>query len=229
MKKIFAAVVFITLFLLFINSEVTIKRGVDFKVGLVKMPLYLKVLDFFDRHYNYKNLVKGIVESSDNDHDRVLKILKWTHDNMKKVPTGMPVMDDHVWYTIVRGYGTDDQFSDVFSTLCNYAGLRASCGIAYDKDKKGSVYLSYVKTARGWTAVDPYNFVYFEDRSGSLAVMEELKKGDYLERYLSESGRGKRDYKKYFDNVESAKLNKLERPSIQSPLNRFIFQITGRK
>lgn len=58
-------VAFVGLVILF-NTEVTYQQGINYKVCAVKIPLYLKVLDFFDRHYNYKNLTRKIIKSSDN-------------------------------------------------------------------------------------------------------------------------------------------------------------------
>ena len=223
--KILIAVTAAVLLLVMMNTSVTIKQGVNYKVGLVRMPLYLKVLDFFDRHFNYKNLVTKIVKAGDSDSERALKILEWVAANIKRVPEGMPVMDDHVWYTIVRGYGVNDQFSDVFTTLCNYAGLKAFYDDVPGKDGAGSIYLSFVKIDNVWTAIDPYNSVYFEDRFGKLAGIDALKKGDYIKRSLGKDTAAGPDYKKYFGNLKDIKNVKLTRSSIQSPLNRFVFEI----
>ena len=108
-----------------LNFTVTTQKGVNFKVQTIKIPLYLKALDFFDRHYNYKLITKRIIRDAQNEQDKAMKILEWTYKNIKRQPKELPVIDDHVWHIIVRGYGLNDQFSDVFTTLCNYAGMDA--------------------------------------------------------------------------------------------------------
>ena len=59
-----------------------------------------------------------------------MEIFIWTCENIRKQPDGLPVIDDHVWHIIIRGYGEPDQSSDVFTTLCNYAGIRAFYALA---------------------------------------------------------------------------------------------------
>ena len=87
-----------------LNLTVTTRQGKNYEVKVIKMPLYLKLLDFFDRHYNYGFLVKRIVGNSKNKKEAVLKIFEWTNDNLKRSPAGLPSVDDHVWHIIVRGY-----------------------------------------------------------------------------------------------------------------------------
>jgi hypothetical protein len=103
-KKVFlwAAIVIIVISVL--NMKVTTKQGIDYKVSTLRIPLYLKVLDFFDRHFNYKWLVQRIIGNSGTDKEKVLKIFRWTCENIKKVPDGYPVIDDHLRKTIALAY-----------------------------------------------------------------------------------------------------------------------------
>ena len=210
---------------IFLNFEVTTLQGVNYKVHAVKMPLYLKILDFYDRHYNYKNLVNKIVDRNDTGAERAIKLLQWTHDNIKENPKELPVVDDHVWYTIVRGYATGEQFSDVFTTLCNYAGIKAFFNIAYNKDRTSGIFLSFLKVDGRWTAVDAYNAVYFEEAPGKLAGIGSLKRGNYLKKALDRDVHRGIDYNDYLSNLKEVNNSEMTRPNIQSPFNRFIFQV----
>src|SRR3989338_7277520 len=85
-----------------LNIEVTSLQGINGQIHAIRMPLYLKMLDFFDRHYNYMLLTKRITGDARTDEEKTLKLLGWTHANIRKIPDGFPVVDDHVWHIIVR-------------------------------------------------------------------------------------------------------------------------------
>ncbi|HPM43368.1 MAG TPA: hypothetical protein PLV52_06020, partial [Candidatus Omnitrophota bacterium] len=110
---------------MFLNIDVTTRKGIDYNVSTIKIPLYLKALDFIDRHYNYVQLTKNIIDGSKDEQEKALRIYIWVGMNIKKNPAGMPVVDDHPLNIVIRGYGVEDQFEDVFTILCTYAGLEA--------------------------------------------------------------------------------------------------------
>lgn len=207
-----------------LNRETGTKRCVDYDCQEAKLPLYLKLLDFFDRHCNYKHLVKKIAGDSDNESERVIKILKWTYENIKKNPKELPVVDDHVWYIIVRGYGASDQFSDVFSTLCNYAGFDSFFNTLKNEYGAGKECFSFVKLKRGWAVFDVYEGVYFENKQKQICTKEELLNGNWQAVSIGKDG-VLYDYAKYFKNLGFINLRdyKLLRSAIQSPLRRLIF------
>ena len=219
---------FILLLCLFLilNLTVTTKQGVNYELRTIKLPLYLKLLDFFDRHYNYEHLVKNIVKNSKNDEDRVIALLKWTYDNIRKNPQGLAVVDDHVWYVIVRGYGVEDQFSDVFSTLCNYAGFRAFYSWIESSKTSSRMAFSFVKLKGKWFVFDPYRGVYFIDSAGRLAdtnMLENTKGGWMVSGNFPMSEPV--DYTSYFKSLSLLEYDGLGRSNIQSPLRRIIFQM----
>lgn len=207
----------------FLNINVTTQQGINYRWQTIRIPLYLKILDFFDRHYNYKELVKRIVKDAKTDEERVLKIFEWTHANIKKVPNGFPTIDDHVWHIIVRGYGADDQSSDVFTTLCNYVGIDAFFSWVYTRDKSQRIPLSFVKIEKKWFIFDPYHGIYFKDKKGGLADINILKSNNWTPEGNKEHL--DIDYAIYFDNLPLIKDAGLKRANIQSPLNRLIFEI----
>ena len=169
----------LTALLAVLNIPVSIKRGVNFQVSCVRMPLYLKILDFMDRHYNYKILTREIINAEDSPRQRVMKIFHWTSENIRPQPSSLPIIDDHVWHIIVRGYGTSDQSNDVFTTLCNYAGIDAFFEFTYTKEASSTIPLSFVRIEGEWYVFDVYNQVYFKTLSGDIASLNRIEAGDW--------------------------------------------------
>jgi len=228
MKKnrgaLIAIILVVISIVILLNIEVSTCRGINYEVSIIKIPLYLKVLDFFDRHYNYNQLVKSIVKDVKTEEERVMKIFEWTYKNIREVPAGMPIIDDHVWHIIVRGYGASDQFSDVFTTLCNYAGLDAFYSWVYTQDRTKRIPLSFVRIKNKWYIFDPYHGAYFKDKKGRLADIETLKSNSIwtIETLTEKSDI---DYKSYFNMLLLPERIGLKRAHIQFPLRRTIFEI----
>lgn len=214
---------------IFLNLQTTTLRGINYSVAAIKIPMYLKLLDFFDRHYNYQNLVKSIIAGSSSGDEKMLKILKWTSENIKVNPTELPVVDDHAWYIIVRGYGVCDQFQDVFSTLCNYAGLRSFFTNIYSNDFKQEIPFSFVCVGRKWFVFDAYKGVYFSDMNNNLLDVGELAKKPWRAVNIKEGSYPQIDYSLFIRNISSTKFSGLSRANIQSPIHRFIYAIARLK
>lgn len=216
--------IFIFAALLFLNMDVTTKQCIDYKCCVNKIPLYLKTLDFLNRHYNYVQLLKGIIKGAKTDEDKVMAIFIWTYTNIKRVPEGLPVIDDHIWYTIVRGYGASDQFQDIFTTLCNHAGINAFFTKVFRKNRTGQICLSFVKLEDRWAVFDAYNGVYFNDKEGRISNIKDLVKRDYKLISLRDD-LAVENYGEYFDYLDYINYQDyaFSRPSIQSPIRRFLF------
>lgn len=176
MRKIGVLVITVlVLFLMLIfllNIKVTTLKGIDYKVKALKIPLYLKILDFYDRHYNYAWLTKEITQGKASQREKVMAVFAWTVENLKEKPETLRAVDDHVWHTIIRGYATRDQYSDVFSTLCNYAGIRAF----FLKDRYRH-YFSFVNVDGQWCVFDPAQGAFFASETGSLIPVPGFKNG----------------------------------------------------
>lgn len=210
-----------------VNMTVYTRQCVDYKCHTISLPLYLKLLDFFDRHYNYKNLVKKIIMGAVTEEEKVMKVLQWTKGNIMPPLKEQPIIDDHIWYTIVRGYGARDQFSDIFSTLSNHAGVESFFCDLYTKDGIGKIPLSFVKIKNRLYAFDPYRGVYFQDTQGALADVEILKEGRWRIKSLRPlSEEEKEDYAQYFSALPDSNARvSLSRANSQSPLNRLLLEI----
>lgn len=207
-----------------LNIEVTTGGGINYKVYTVKIPLYLKVLNFFDRHYNYKWLTGRIIGDIKGEEEKALKILDWTFNHMKKQPEGLPVMDDHTWNIIIQGYGVHDSFGIVYATLCNYAGLDAFK--TYLHDKKGSRRsITLVKINDEWSVIDPYNGIYFRNKNRDLASIKDIKNGNWRLVQIADTINSRMDYEIFFKSLPAKMEFDLNTANIQSPWNRLRFQI----
>lgn len=169
-----SAVVFIA------NIPTSIRVGIDGRYNMIRMPLYVKWIQFLSRHYEYERLSREITADCKTKEEKVLAILKWTKDNLRDVPTGMPVCDDHVLYIIIRGYAVQEQFQDVFVTLCTYAGMPAFFDKFYDKEHKVVYYLSFVNIDGRWSVFDAYYGKYFRKPSGEMLIVEDILKDPSL-------------------------------------------------
>lgn len=224
--KLFFLMICLSAGLLFVlNMPVTSKQGVNYVVKTIRMPLYIKIIEFLDRDYHYKDLVQRICQGRDSDKEKVLALFEWIHQNIKTdIPQGWPVIDDHAWHVIIRGYGVRDQCSDVFTTLCNYAGADAFFSYAYTADHREKIILSFVKIKGKWSIFDPYHACYFKNKNGDIAGIEEIRSpAAWAIESLDE--KPDIDYAVYFENLPSVEDVGLSRANIQSPLNRLLFAI----
>lgn len=221
----------ITGVIFFLNIEVSTRQGINYKVSTLKIPLYLKLLDFYDRHYNYKWCVSRIVNEKQPDEEKVMALFSWVCVNFVRQPAGLKTVDDHVWHIIVRGYGTHDQYSDVFTTLCNYAGMDAFFARVFTHNGKSQIPFSFVRVKNRWHIFDPYNGAYFINKKGALATIEEIKTGGWIEKNMETSKEAQIPYSQYLSNLslDMEKSHRFSRANIQSPLNRLLYALFRKK
>jgi len=170
-----------------------------------------------------------------SDEDKALALLAWTHGNLRKNPKSLPVIDDHPWHIIVRGYGLDDQFQDVFTTLCNHAGLNAFFyGLPVAENSMNKKPLSLVKLKGQWAVFDAYKGVYFvakgEKDKRTFATVNQIAEGNWAVLPISKDSDTSWDYAPYFRNILTIDYKSwgMSRPAIQSPFRRFIFFVKGK-
>ena len=212
-----------------LNINVSTRQGADHKVSKITLPLYLKVLNFYVRHYNYKWLVKQITGHLDTREDKILRLFHWTYETIKSRPKSLPVMDSHPWDVYVRGYGVGDNFHDLFTTLCNYIGTDAFFTVLYSNDADHGIMLSFVRIKRGWVALNPHGGVYFRNHTGGLATIEEMDEQDWHIVSLAQIDIPKANYEQYFDenlpNIIEEIGSGFTRANTQSPINRLRLQL----
>ncbi|MCX5677975.1 MAG: transglutaminase-like domain-containing protein [Candidatus Omnitrophica bacterium] len=209
-----------------LTIDVSIKQGVDGRVREIHMPLYAKGAEFLTRHLEYIRLAKDVTAGCSTDEQKVLAILKWTRENIKEIPPGMPVIDDHILNIIIRGYGVQEQFQDVFTTLCAYSGVPAFWGRVYGEDRKVKYTLSFVTLDKKLRVFDAYYGKYFRNKEGKIASVEDIS-GDH-----SIVSGGDVDsifikgvpYKTFYYNLDQIEEQMKFRTQKQMPLRRILFE-----
>ncbi len=200
-------IIFIFL-LAFFNIRVSSYQGINYAVKELKIPLYIKIIDFVSRDYHYHDLVNRTIKGARTEEEKVLRIFYWTLDNIREVPAGYPIIDDHVWHVIIRGYGTDDQAADVLATLCMYAGLPATWFKACPKDSPLWLAVTLVRIKGCWFILDPARGNYFTNEKGDLATVEEIIKDNSLVlRAKNKPIVHGIEYARYFENIPSTIKN----------------------
>ena len=223
MKKAAIIILISIIVVVFLNVGVTTRQGIDFRVHEIKIPIYLKALDYVDRHFNYRELVRTIVAGAGNDEEKVLKIFNWVHANIRHTPPDFPIVDDHPLNIIIRGCGVKDQLEDIFTVLCYYSGTRAF--FVDLKNSKGKNFqISFVKLRRGWSPMSAYFGIYIkkEDR---IATLKDIADNPSLISLFAE-GIENFETKTFFDFVNSSPDKEYSiRTTAQSPFGRLIYYI----
>ncbi len=161
-----------------LNTSVVTTQGINYQVHEINLPLYLKILDFVDRHYNYKNLVKNIIGDTKDEGAKAIKIFDWVTSNVQNNPKELPVIDDHPLNILIRGYGVQDQFEDIFTILCTYAGMEAYFRIF--RNRSGGVYyMSFVNIYGRWCPLSAYGSAY-ASKNGAIASVDDILRDNKL-------------------------------------------------
>lgn len=105
---------------------VTTRYGVDYRWSSRQIPLGEKGLDFLHRDFETRRLVREVTEGASGDEEKLKRITAWVSANVRPVPPGFPVVDDHIQNVWIRGYGTSDQRAEVFALLASYSGFSAA-------------------------------------------------------------------------------------------------------
>jgi transglutaminase-like putative cysteine protease len=210
------------------NVPTTTSQGVNYVVSTRTVPAYVKALDFVDRDANYKGLARQIASRAPSDEARLRAVFDWTRANIRDTPHGFPVVDDHVWHIIIRGYGQDDQKADVFTTLLTYAGVPAYWIFIGPRPE---LTLSLVEVDGKWRAIDVANSVIFTASDGRLATVEQIA-GD--RQLVAEQGPAQYhglNYIRYFDRFQTPAPPAITRAGMQMVWPRVWFNVkrlTGR-
>jgi hypothetical protein len=207
------------------NMKAITRQGINYHVTEIEIPLYLKVLNFFNRHFNYMWLTKRITKNLETKEEKVFRLFQWTYETIQSQPKSLPVMDDHVWNIYVRGYGVSDNFHDLFTTLCNYTGVDASFIRLDRKNSEQRLGISVIQLEKGRVLFDPYRGSYFFNEKGEWATVEDINKQNWKLKKLGNTEISDSFYKPYFDNLPIIGEMGLGRANTQSPFNRLFMAI----
>jgi hypothetical protein len=156
------------------NLPMRTRQGVDFVTSTSTLPLYLKALDFVQRDASYGRLARRIVGDRTEAQARALALFEWTRQHIRDTPGGFPIVDDHIWHIMVRGYGEDDQKADVFTTLATYVGVPSFWMFSEELP------LSFAWINRGWAMFDVANGVVFRHPGGALVTAEDVARNPHI-------------------------------------------------
>ena len=252
-NKLFFLLFFLLISILVgLNKTSTQLIGINFKVTEYEIPLFLKIYNFYGRHFNYDSLVTQIIKNSQNDTDKVLQLSKWIINNIQKIPKGVDIVDSHPLTIIERRLGIEDQFADLLSVLIVYADID-SFFWNYNDDQLKSA-LTFFKLNGEWSLIDPYYGIMFLNLEKVIASINELKSENWnivtldMEPVNMENIRtifnNKFDdieqvreyYTKQFKQTPTQEIIDMTslfdlggRSFIQSPLGRFKFVLNGLK
>lgn len=228
-KKIVIYITIAALVIITLNIKLPTKQGINYDVRIYKIPLYIKLIEFIDRDYRYRELSRKIVKDMRGDRDKAMAILKWVHSNIKTdIPEGWPVYDDHIWYIIIRGYGESDQVADVFTTLSAYAGLPSGWTRVFVPGHKNSLVLSFVKINERWYIFDVFQNSYFTNDSGDIASVEDILSDRYeKESALKKINGSDLTYEDYFKYMKQYMYDIESRPRKQMLLQRILYEASN--
>jgi len=173
--KFFLLAILTAVIFIFLSKDTTQYSAVNYRVIEYKIPLYLKLFNFYGRHLNYSFVVNTITQNSKNDIEKVLDISKWMQNNIRKIPKGVDTVDSHPMTIIDRRLGTHDQFSDLLSVLLVYAGVDAFMWFHEDNYTDA---VTIFKVNGKWSVIDPYYGIVFLNNNNRHASITELKNLD---------------------------------------------------
>ena len=156
------------------NWPVTTKQGVNFEVTTHRLPLYVKSFQFLDRHAQYRQLAAEVTAGSTTDSERVAAAFSYTRRSLHQTPDRWPIVDDHILNILIRGYGQNDQFADVFTMLCTYAGVPAFWQKVRATGTDVGAIFSFANIGGRWVVADVYEGFLFRNASGELASPEDV-------------------------------------------------------
>ena len=211
------------------NIGVPTKQGVDYEVLTYRIPLYIKIIEFVDRDYRYRRLVKKIINGKRTDEEKAIAILEWVRYNIKTdFPKDWKIYDDHILNIIIRGYGTEDQINDLFTTLCAYAGLPAGYKIVRVAGNEKGLILSFVRIKGEWCPFDAFRGVYFLNDKGDIASLDDIVKNRYdMKAAQKHIGDSRLTYEDYFKGIPAHIDDIALRPKMQMPLRRTFYELTN--
>ena len=109
------------------------------------------------------------------DERRVLAFFDWARAHVRPVPDGFPVIDDHVFHIIVRGYGAPDQRTEAFALLASYADMPATAMQLTSPSGTAQIVVAFVEIGDRIHAFDVVNGFVFRRGDGTLADVDELR------------------------------------------------------
>lgn len=154
---------------------VTTRFGANYAWSNRQIPLYEKVINFVSRDLQLYRLARDLTAGASTDEEKLRRLFSWVADHVRPTPAGFPVVDDHVLYVIIRGYGADDQRTEVFVTLAGYAGFGGHVARLEPPAARGHfLFVAFVACGDKLCVFDVTHGVIGRDAEGRLADVRQL-------------------------------------------------------
>lgn len=223
-KKTFIAIISVIFIAIVLNIPVATRQGINFKVRTLEIPLYIKVIEFIDRDYHYRRLVREITENQSTSEAKTIAILDWVKENIRDVPEGFDIIDDHVLDIIIRRYGSSDQMTDVFTTLCAYSRVPAFRSLLKLTTGDENMPIAYVKLKGKWRVFDVHHNAYFLNREGEIASVEDIISDVSIVKAKGIKTKGVA-YEEFFRDLEPIEKDFISKEQKQMPLYRIVYEV----
>lgn len=212
MKKIFLTIflLFLILFFFLLKQETTRSISINFTNYEYKIPVYVKLFDFMQRHLNYKYLVDDINKDHKNDRNKVINLSKWIFKNIQKISPSdnIDIVDHHPLTIVERRLGKSDQFSDILSVLLVYSNID-SFSMVFDNHT-----LTFFNIDNRWFFLDPYLGIFFINDEKDLVDVDDIKQKNWklsnlnlVEINTINFNDMKKNFNKKFDNLDQLKVS----------------------
>ena len=164
-------------FILIAQLDTERKISINYEVSVYKIPIYLKLLDFMNRHYNYKHLADNINNQNSTDKNKVINTTNWVISNIKKINLNqdIDIVDHHPITIVERRLGIDEQFSDILSVLLVYSNIDSFFKLIKLDNFDTYHPLTFFKINNYWSIVDPLNGIFFLDEKNNFINIDNLK------------------------------------------------------
>lgn len=209
------------------NIPTTGYEGVNDTVIVHHMPLWEKAARFYLRHRDFQRWAEEAAGGERDPEKRVLKLMDWTRRNVRRIPEGWPIIDDHISYTVLRHHGNDVQLAEVFTALATYVGYEGRWweNQALSGDRRRLV-ISFVRAEAGWWVFDVWNGGWFETPEGRIATIDDFKHPEQL-RHRGDAPEllYGRPYLDYFHDLEQTFHRSFSRARGQMPWPRLLMKL----
>ena len=178
MKIKFLILSFIVIFFIFIGQVKTERKiSINYEVFEYQIPIYLKLLDFINRHHNYKFLAKNINSKNSTEKDKIINTTNWVIKNIKKIDINLniDIVDHHPITIIERRLGIDEQFSDILSVLLVYSDIDSFFKFIKVSNSETFYPLTFFKINNYWSIVDPQSGIFFLDEKNNFINIDKLR------------------------------------------------------
>lgn len=153
--------------------------GVNYQWSGRTITRFEKAVHFLSRDLQTRRLVAELLRGAGASRDERLTLLfDWTVRNVRPVPAGFPVVDDHVLHIILRGYGAPDQRTEAFALLASYAGYPATAATL--TADRGRLIVALVRDRDQTFLFDVNNTLAFATPQGTLADVGQLVRSPQL-------------------------------------------------